>query len=72
MQTGAAFSNVSVSLIIYVQNQWYLTHAVLKAPYSLKLDIFIIKERLNKLTHGSNAIIKCGTCKISVSLSLLK
>ena len=34
---------------------------VLKAPYSTKIDSFIIQERFNKLIYSMNTIIKCGT-----------
>ena len=33
----------------------------LKAPYSSKIDIFIIRERFNKLIYGIDTIITCGT-----------
>ena len=33
----------------------------LKAPYSSKIDIFIIQERFKKLIYSINTIIKCGT-----------
>ena len=44
----------------------------LKGSIFLKNRRFIIQERLNKLIYGTNTIIKCGTCKISVSLSFMK
>ena len=33
----------------------------LKAPKSLKIDLFFIQERVNKLIYGINTIIKCRT-----------
>ena len=33
---------------------------VLKAPYSSKIDILFILERVNKLIYSINMIIKCG------------